>query len=581
MRRSPHSRWSLDTFRIVLIYVIVGGLWIYLSDTILGWLIRDHDTMTRIAVFKGLLFIALTASILYYLIRSYVKELSASEENLKALMELMPVGVAWSDSDGRIEYLNKYFVERFAYTLSDIPTVDQWYVKAYPDQDYRESILGRWSADLAKARISGTLIQPIDANITCKDGTVRHVIINAQLAQNRTLVIFTDITERENLQNDRVKTQKLESLGVLAGGIAHDFNNVLTAIMGNISMAQIYLDSGHKSAKPLRDAEKATQRAAELAHQLLTFAKGGQPITKAVSAKQLIQESVSLVLSGSNVKGVLEIPDFLHAIEVDEGQMNQVVNNLIINAVQAMPGGGTITISAENVTLDEDNPHSLPAGEYVKLIFSDKGCGIAYEEQKRIFDPYFTTKVGGSGLGLASTHSIVCKHGGSIDVRSKVGSGTTFEILLPSAGERDEVLEIGTEAHFDNQQDGVSVLVMDDDEMILELISEMLTHLGYQATTCSNGEEAAALYVSAKNEGKPFTAVIMDLTIPGGMGGKESAERILAIDPAAWLIVSSGYSNDPIMAEFETYGFKGAIAKPYKITEIDQALREIPLSAAS
>ena len=507
--------------RIVSIYAIVGGLWIYLSDSAVRWLIRDPDVMIRIAVLKGLLFIVLTASLLYFLIKRTasrmaetnlrlksseerfqtifdnmsdavfihdavtgrmldvnrtactmfghtceairtmeVNELSLgeppysqaealerlrrtargvpqvfewlsrekdgglfwtevrmraatirgegqiivsvrdiserkraeqalrdSEENLKSVMELMPVGVSWADTTGVIEYMNPDFVERFGYTLADIPTVAEWFLRAYPEPAYREKQAAEWERDIDEARRKGGLVPSREAKIACKDGIVRHVIINIQLAPNRTIVIFTDITEQENLRNEFIKAQKLESLGMLAGGIAHDFNNILTAIVGNISFAQIFLDEAHKSARPLREAEKAAQRAAELAHQLLTFAKGGQPIKKAASARHLINESVSLVLRGSKVKGNVELQDDLLAIEVDEGQISQAFNNIIINAMQAMPGGGTITIRAENVVLDDTNRYCLTPGEYVRIIFSDQGDGIPFEDQKRIFDP--------------------------------------------------------------------------------------------------------------------------------------------------------------------------------------------------
>ncbi len=502
-------------------------------------------------------------------------KLKKSEQDLKSLLELLPVGVGWSDTNGNIEYVNRNFLELFGYTLQDIPTIHDWFARAYPDPDYRNSIAGIRKNAYAVAQEECTSIPPIEAYVACKDGTFKNVIINTQLTSSRTIEIFTDITERDRIQNEQIKTQKLESLGVLAGGIAHDFNNILTAIAGNISFSQMFLEPIHNAYKPLQEAEKASKRAAELAFQLLTFAKGGQPIAKTVSSRKIIEESMSLVLRGSNVKGIVKIPEDLHPLMVDEGQISQVFNNILINAVQAMPDGGTITVSAENIHIDAGNIPSLASGEYVKYIFRDEGCGISADDQKKIFDPYYSTKQGGSGLGLASVHSIVTKHKGHVAVFSELGIGTTFEILLPESEERlQEPSEEQIKSRISKPAE-CSILVMDDEEMIRDMATAMLGHLGYTITTCADGEEAIALYKSAKEDGRPFTAVIMDLTVPGGMGGKEAAQQILSYDPAAHLLVSSGYSNDPVMANHEEYGFHAAVIKPYKVTELVHALHRV------
>jgi len=387
------------------------------------------------------------------------------------------------------------------------------------------------------------------------------------------LVCFQDITDRKEHENEELKIQKLESLGILAGGIAHDFNNILTGIIGNISIAKMSVDETHKSFNALVGAEKASVRATELSRQLLTFARGGEPVKKVVSLLYLVSESVSLVLHGSNVKSSMDIPDSIHAIEADEGQISQVFHNIIINATQAMPGGGALTVSARNEMLGRENSMALPPGTYVCLTFTDEGCGISAADLKKIFDPYFTTKVSGTGLGLASAHSIITKHGGHVGVSSTVDKGTTFTIHLPSNGERFLERKNETAAQTWNDHNGASILVMDDEEMIRELATVMLEGIGCQVTTCAEGAKAIEYYKAAKESGALISAVIMDLTIPGGMGGKEAAKEILAIDPAACLIVSSGYSNDPIMSDFSNYGFTGAIAKPYNIRDLAQVLR--------
>ncbi|MDD2541633.1 MAG: ATP-binding protein [Desulfuromonadaceae bacterium] len=573
-------------FKIVAIYSLFGGLWIYLSDFALGLLVRDPDIITHIATYKGLLFIAITATLLYYLIGRYIcrlsetsRQIAANEEELRSLLELMPVGVAWSDDNGTIKYINQNFIENFGYTLTDIPTVEAWFLKAYPESAYRQEVVSVWNASIADYRAHRIPVPPSDVKVTCKNGLVRRVIINTQMSQNRTLVIFTDITERESQQDELIKKQKLESIGVLAGGIAHDFNNILTAILGNISFASMFIGHNDKAEAPLLQAEKATKRAAELAHQLLTFAKGGQPLTRSVAPRQLIEDSLSLVLRGSTVQSSVEIPEGLHSIEADAGQISQAFNNLIINAVQAMPGGGTLSIQTENVSFDTTtNPFALPAGEYVSFKFSDEGCGIPVETLKNIFDPYFTTKPGGSGLGLASVQSIVSKHGGHISVTSAVNSGTTFKILLPAS--KDSVLveeTLSREIVTDRLDTGsqASILVMDDEKILRDLAVTMLGELGYRVTTSADGDEAVTLYKSALESGTAFSAVIMDLTIPGAMGGQEAAQAILAIDPHAQLIVSSGYSNDPVMADFQSYGFSAVVFKPYSVTDIAGVLNTL------
>ena len=500
--------------------------------------------------------------------------LRESEATLRSLMDSMPAGVWWFNEAGEVEYLNARFAELFGYHLCEIPTVGDWFRYAYPDPEQRAAVLGARNAFIAEARRAGTPVPPQETLVACRDGSVRHIIVNTQFSQGRTLEIFTDITEQEFIHNELLKVQKMESLGVLAGGIAHDFNNILTGIMGNISFAQLILKEGSEARKPLQAAEKASQRAAELAHQLLTFAKGGQPIKKVVSVRHLVGEAVSLSLRGTNVQGRINLAAELHHIEADAGQMNQAFSNIVINAAHAMSEGGTLTVSGENVLLEGGNKLSLPAGPYVRLDFGDEGCGIHPADLKNIFDPYFTTKSGGNGLGLASTLSIVRKHGGHILVQSEVGVGTSFTFFLPSTEEASVEGEAKAAGTLERQVGG-RVLVMDDEEMLRELSEQILSHLGYQVTTCANGEEAIKLYVSAKEEGEPFFTVIMDLTIPGGMGGKEAAQHILGYDPAARLIVSSGYSNDLALSDYGNYGFCGAVVKPYKVAELANTLESL------
>jgi signal transduction histidine kinase/CheY-like chemotaxis protein len=397
-------------------------------------------------------------------------------------------------------------------------------------------------------------------------------VLNADNRPWASIICLQDITDRKEYENEQLKMQKLESLGVLAGGIAHDFNNILTGIMGNISLAKRFIDGSHKSFNALDGAEKASVRATELARQLLTFAKGGEPVKKVVSIQGVVNESVSLVLHGSNVKGNIDIPDSMYPIEADEGQISQVFHNIIINATQAMPGGGMLSISARNKVLTADNSMALPPGLYTCILFTDEGCGIADADFNKIFDPYFSTKVSGNGLGLATCRSIITKHGGHIGVTSRVGMGTTFTIHLPSIKKSASECLVESDAHRCEDHIGGAILVMDDEEIIRDLAVVMLEEIGFQITTCGDGAEAIRHYKHARELGLPFLAVILDLTVPGGIGGKEAAKEILAIDPTACLIVSSGYSNDPIMSDYSSYGFTGAIAKPYSLDELEKLL---------
>ena len=499
--------------------------------------------------------------------------LQESEKTLRNIINVMPVGVAIMGNDGSMEFINRNFEETYGYSHTEIPTIRDWVAKAYPDPDYRQTLVTRLDTTLADARENGMPLGPVEVNITCKDGTVRHTILNRQLSGNRKIAIHTDITDRDSLQKELLNAQKLESLGILAGGIAHDFNNILTGILGNISFMRLALPEDFQSFPALVQAEKASLRAAELATQLLTFAKGGAPTKRVVSLPPLIEESMAFALRGSNVKGVLQVPTSLRPVEADEGQLAQALNNIVLNAVQAMPEGGTITVSAREVILPRENREGLPSGCYVILSLADEGTGMSEVTLQKIFDPYFSTKPRGTGLGLASAHSILTKHGGRIEASSTLGKGSVITLLLPAVAKIVvEAPAPQAESVIAQAPSGGRVLVLDDEPLILALTTQMLEHLGYIVTTCSTGEEAIRLFYDKRETGTPFDAAIMDLTIPGGMGGKEAARQILITDQSARLIVSSGYSNDPILSNYNEYGFCSAIAKPYKVGDLANVL---------
>ncbi|NOY52306.1 MAG: response regulator [Deltaproteobacteria bacterium] len=381
-----------------------------------------------------------------------------------------------------------------------------------------------------------------------------------------------EFDERKRLELELIKSAKLESLGVLAGGIAHDFNNLLTGIQGNISLATLDAVPGSPQESTLKEADKACTRATSLTHQLLTFSKGGNPVKTTLHINEIITETAGFVLRGSNVKCVYHLPEDLWNVEADEGQIGQVIQNLVINADHAMPKGGTLNVRGENIHLDQENPNGLPEGNYIRITFRDEGCGIDGEDLSRIFDPYFTTREGGNGLGLSSAYSILQKHGGSITVRSEPGKGATFAILLPASMKK----ELPTQPERGSLSVGSGrILVMDDEELIRKTLSRMLEKLGYKTDGVGNGTEALESYRKALQEGNPYRAVIMDLTIPGGMGGKEAVRKLLKIDPGAKVIVSSGYSQDEILAEYRRYGFSGIMTKPYETRKLSGVLERV------
>ena len=377
------------------------------------------------------------------------------------------------------------------------------------------------------------------------------------------------IGERRQIEADLLKARNLESIGVLAGGIAHDFNNLLTAILGNISLARMDLPDGSESEQALAQAESVSQRARDLTQQLLAFAKGGAPIRSLEDLGSIIRESADFSLLGSSVDLQFDLQEDLYPAEVDAGQFSQVVGNLTLNASQAMPGGGRLTIRARNRDLEEGNGLELPAGPYVAIEFRDTGCGIAREHLDRIFDPYFTTKAAGTGLGLSSVYAIVKNHDGVIRVETEPGAGTTFRIwiparrtgLRPSETQRPEVDALPKR-----------VLLMDDDDAVSTVCCRMLERIGCEVERAENGERALEMYERASEAGRRYDVVIMDLTIRGGMGGQEAIQRLLEFDPAACAVVSSGYSNDPVMSDHRQYGFRAVIRKPYDVAELREVL---------
>jgi signal transduction histidine kinase/CheY-like chemotaxis protein len=410
-----------------------------------------------------------------------------------------------------------------------------------------------------------------------KEGSTRYISHNlVGIVENSFLVrawgTSTNITEKLKLEEEIMKSQKLESLGILAGGLAHDFNNLLTGILGNISLAKMYSTPDEKLFKRLTEAEKASFRAKDLTFQLMTFSKGGAPIKKTIDLKKTLRETTEFTLSGSKSKALIDISEDLWTVDCDEGQISQVISNLVINADQAMPDGGIINIKAQNVDFKDDSGNLIiNQGRYVYISVEDNGDGIKSENLSKIFDPFFTTKPKGKGLGLTSVYSIIKRHNGYIDVDSETGTGTIFNIYLPASSGRQD---IPIESTSDLKKGYGKILLMDDEEMIRDLGLNLLAEMGYEVDTSNDGLEAINKYKESLLNEK-YRAVILDLTVPGGVGGTEAAKQIFDMDKEAKILVSSGYSNDPVMSNYRAYGFSGIIPKPYRTEELNSILDNV------
>jgi len=378
--------------------------------------------------------------------------------------------------------------------------------------------------------------------------------------------------ERERAEEEARKHQKLESIGILAGGIAHDFNNLLTAIRGNLQLAQMFSNANPDAKQCLSDCERATVRAMDLTKQLLTFSKGGMPIKSTAAIAELIESNATFVLRGTKSKCEFDFADDLFAVEVDASQIGQAIDNIVINANQAMSEGGIVRIRAENISIAEKTPLPLPPGDYVKVSIADSGSGIPKANLAKIFDPFFTTKPSGSGLGLSTTYTILKKHGGHIAVDSEPGIGTIFFIYLPAS--KGKIAQKGSEEDG-KYSGGGKILIMDDQESIRNLLGKMLSIMNCECESAEDGASAIDKYIAAKNAGAPFDVVFMDLTIPGGMGGKDAIEALLRFDQSIVAIVASGYSNDPIMSNFQDYGFKGRLDKPFKMQDLARLMNSL------
>ena len=491
-----------------------------------------------------------------------------SEDRYRDLFENASDMLMVMDPEGRIMVVNQAWRDKLGYSESESKqlTIFDILHPEYMDvcKEHLEKILNDKKDCSTKTVFTSRNGREIivDARVNCRFVDDRPVALRC---------VFRDITEQTRMQEEMQRTQKLESVGLLAGGIAHDFNNLLTGILGNIHLARLKSPDSEID-QLLQATENASERAQDLTRQLLTFSKGGAPVKETASIVEIVRDVTGFMLRGSKTGFEVEVNEPVSAVEVDPGQFSQVLQNLVLNSDQAMPDGGIIRISVSDYIVDDRVPVPLPLGKYVRIVIEDQGIGIAREYLSRIFDPYFSTKKKGSGLGLATCYSIIRNHNGLITVDSEPGSGTTMTIYIPASKAKLEKKDgpLGSVTHGSGK-----ILVMDDDEIVRKVAVQMLSHLGYEITESEDGREAVEKYTTAMQNGEPFDAVILDLTVPGGMGGMDTMKELLEIDPAVKAIVSSGYSNDPIMAEFSRYGFSGVVPKPYSMDKLSTTIHRI------
>mgnify|MGYP003803482501 CR=1 FL=1 len=508
--------------------------------------------------------------------RTTAEDLLAEEkERLAVTLRSIGEGVITTDITGRVLLVNRVAERLTGWKQEYAAGCPLTQVLSLIDEKNRAPVE---SPALHPANQDGSSSVPYRAVLVARDGSERFIEESASIMsdhENRTIgfvIVFRDITERQKLENELTRTQKLESLGLLAGGIAHDFNNILTALFGNIILARMHMEADSPGYEHLAEAEKAMVRAKELTQQLLTFSKGGAPVKETADITGIIIDSTKFMLRGSQSRCEYAISPSLWTVDVDVGQISQVINNIVINADHAMPGGGIIQVSAINYMVKKGTALPLTPGRYVKITIEDKGSGIPKENLARIFDPYFTTKAKGSGLGLSTALSIIRKHSGHIEIESESGVGTSVHIYLPAS---DKDIS-GPKTGNDQPVHGSGhILVMDDEEAILDMASSLLSHFGYRTSVARDGEEAIALYKEAAARNDPFAVIIMDLTIPGGLGGKETIARLHEVDPFVKAVVSSGYSTDPIVANFRQYGFAGILTKPYTAKEMSEIIKKV------
>lgn len=586
-----HRNWPFYLVCIITLLSQVFTAAMNIINSLIWWGRLDLD-LILIGCIDSLAVTSLIAPLAIYMIRHFfnleemnrnlqkeIAERTLAEEALRksemqyqALVETTNTGFVIIDAEGRVLDANLEYVRLSGHrNLDEIQgrNVLEWTAGSEKEKN----------AKAVRQCLKAGYIRNLEINYIDAERKVIPVEINATVVEKdevlRILSLCRDITDRKRMEEERVVMSKLTSTGILAGGIAHDFNNLLSVILGNIEMIKVFEQGGEEINNSLEAAKKATLEARGLTQQLIVLSKGGGSNKRLTSLYDLLQEQVTFTLRGSPVESTFVVPSDLWQIEVDEGQIVQVIRNIVLNAWEAMPAGGTISVEAANVELTASSNLSLPPGDYVRMCIIDQGNGIPEEILLKIFDPYFSTKQRGNqkgmGLGLTICRSIIEKHGGAINVDSKLGQGTTLQVYLPA---RREPYPARPTVQVVLPGSG-RILVMDDEEMVRTMSGAMLRRLGYEVQLTENGERAVEFFQAAKDLGRPFDVVLLDLTVRGGMGGKESIRELLKIDPAVKAIVFSGYDQDPVIENYRQYGFKAAMTKPYLISDLSEILSRV------
>ena len=505
--------------------------------------------------------------------KARTKELNLEKERLLVTLRSIGEGVITTDKNGTITLMNKVAEVLTGYTQEEASGKPLSSIFRTLSEQGSPDFLDIFSESMDPKKPSRhTQV----AKLIDKSGSYHPIaytispIVGDEGELIGMVIVLSDLREKMMIQEQFFKAQKYESLALLSGGVAHDFNNILTAVSGNISIARMNLNNPEKAKEKLLLAEKAIERAKELTNQLFTFAKPKSITTKGpIKTKELLLEAVNLAISGSQVLCNFKIPEDIWPLNCNASQINQVINNLVVNAKEAMPQGGKLTVSASNVVVSQENPlANLAFGKYVKIDIIDEGMGIPQEVIYKIFDPYFSTKERGTGLGLAIAYSIVKKHGGTIEVASEVKKGSTFSLYLPAASSRKGLDK--TEGQRELVKGQGKVLLMEDQEEVSLVAKEILESLGYEVVLAFNGEEALKAL-----ETDTFRIAILDLTIRGGMGALQILPEVRKSKKVDKILVSSGYAQSEILKNYKTYGFDGAIEKPYNIDKVNQALKDL------
>ncbi|MCK5100955.1 MAG: PAS domain S-box protein [Desulfobacteraceae bacterium] len=505
--------------------------------------------------------------------KELIKDFQQAALKYKTSFDNARDGITVFSLDAVIIDANKKIIEMSGYTFQELTSMKL--ASLYPDF---KSEAGRKRQEALKQGKNPPLFEAFLLTKQNKKIPIEIAVTPVKNWPGQKLVFqgnVRDITDRKRAEKELLRSAKLKSIGQLAGGIAHYFNNILTNIYGNISLAKMELDPREEAYTHIESAESSMTEAANLAKQLLTFAKGGDPIKEALSIDRFVKSTAVFNLTGSNVKLDFKAQEKLLKVHVDKDQIEQVISNLVINAREAMPDGGRLGINVENVDIPEHSPLRIEHGSYIKIMVIDQGCGIPEENHLNIFDPYFTTKITGSGMGLATSYSIIKKHNGHIIVSSNKDKGTTFTIFLKVISSEKAIRnQSKDDAACQEHKSSLKVLVMDDEDHIREMSKAILQKLGCSVKLAIDGDEAIEKYKQSLQEQEPFGLIIMDLTIPGGMGGKESSRILLDLDPDVKIVISSGYSNDPVMANHEEYGLNGILPKPYQIADLKKIVEQ-------